>query len=194
MEAYKRRILCVDDHEDTLFMLGVMLPDYEVVAVDSFNEAVQLIREEGFELYILDNVLGADSGIQLCQYIQIVDPNTPVIFCSSAVYKRDIEEALKAGARVYMRKPVEASILQNTVAQQIQVADVHSLQARVHELIAVQEQIGETLSEVERNLEQMKKSVAKVQAFHAFIAAGGNRAGFERLWQGVWDEATQNSL
>src|SRR5262244_3946566 len=134
MEKFKKRILCVEDDADTCLLITLMLSSYKVVTVSNLKEAVQLIENESFDLYLLDNWLGGDSGIQLCQYIQTADPNTPVIFCSGAVYERDQEEALQAGAQDYLLKPVEPAVLQTAVEQQISKSKKRSLEAKVDEL------------------------------------------------------------
>jgi DNA-binding response OmpR family regulator len=192
MEKFKKRILCVEDDADTCLLITLMLPAYDVVTVSNLREAVQLIEKESFDLYLLDNWLGGDSGIQLCQYIQTADPNTPVIFCSGAVYERDREEALQAGAQDYLLKPVEPSVLQKAVEQQIHKSEKRCLESRVDELFAVHDTIKELLANTEEKLNGINERIARVKAFKAFIAAGGNRTNFERLWHETWQEATQN--
>ena len=192
MEKLKKRILCVEDDSDTCLLITLMLPGYEVVTVSNLKEAVQLIEKDPFDLYLLDNWLGGDSGVQLCQYIQTADPNTPVIFCSGAVYERDREEALQAGAQDYLLKPVEPAVLLEAVEQQIRQSEKRSLEAKVDELFAIHDTIKDKLAKIEDNLKNIKDGIIKVKAFHAFIVAGGNRAYFERLWYQTWQEATQN--
>ena len=64
-----------------------------------------LIRAAQFDLIILDNKLGQGSGIELCQTMCVICPETPVIFYSAAAYESDRQEALQAGARAYITKP-----------------------------------------------------------------------------------------
>lgn len=192
MEKLKKRILCVEDDADTCLLITLMLPNYEVVAVGNLKEAVQLIEKESFDIYLLDNWLGGDSGIKLCQYIQTADPNTPVIFCSGAVYERDREEALQAGAQDYLLKPVEPAALEEAVEQQIRQSEKQNTEAKVDELFAIHDAIKDQLSKVGENLNNIQDSVVKIKAFQTFITAGGNRANFERLWLQTWQEATGN--
>ena len=121
MQPTKRRILCVDDDEDTCFMLTHLLgqENYQVRAVKSVSEALQLARNESFNLYILDEWFPKEAGLGLCRKIREFDPHTPVIFYSGAVFESDREEALYAGAQAFVAKPY-----------------VEELIERVHELLA----------------------------------------------------------
>jgi DNA-binding response OmpR family regulator len=107
MQPTKRRILCVDDDEDTCLMLSYLLrqENYEVKTVKTVSEALQLARNESFNLYILDEWFPKEAGLGLCRKIREFDPHTPVIFYSGAAFDSDKEEALYAGAQAFVAKP-----------------------------------------------------------------------------------------
>ena len=114
MQPTKRRILCVDDDEDTCFMLTHLLEqeNYEARTVKTVSEALKLARSESFNLYILDEWFPRDAGLGLCRKIREFDPHTPIIFYSGAAFESDKEEALYAGAQAFVAKPyVEELIL-----------------------------------------------------------------------------------
>jgi DNA-binding response OmpR family regulator len=107
MQPAKCRILYVDDHEDTSFMLTHLLgqSDYEVVTASSMAEALNLIRNEKFDLYILDKRLPDGSGLDLCRKLNEATPDVPVIFYTGDAYALHREEGLCAGAEAYVAKP-----------------------------------------------------------------------------------------
>ena len=114
MQPTRRRILCVDDDDDTCSMLVQLLglENYEVTAVKTVSEALGLARAESFNLYILDEWFPRDAGLGLCRKIREFDPHTPIIFYSGAAFDSDKEEALYAGAQAFVAKPyVEELIL-----------------------------------------------------------------------------------
>ena len=114
MQPTKRRILCVDDDDDTCSMLVQLLgrENYEVTAVKSVSEALALAQAESFNLYVLDEWFPHDAGLGLCRKIREFDPHTPIIFYSGAAFDSDKEEALYAGAQAFVAKPyVEELIL-----------------------------------------------------------------------------------
>jgi CheY-like chemotaxis protein len=114
MSQPKCRILCVDDHEDTSEMLRVLLtsPDYEVHTALSVEEALQLAHTQEFDLYVLDKRLPDGTGLELCKRLQDLTPRVPCIFYSGDAYAIHREEALAAGADVYIAKPdVDALVM-----------------------------------------------------------------------------------
>src|SRR4051812_39533801 len=107
MQPKKRRILCVDDDEETCFMLNKLLEqeNYEVRTAKSVSEALQIARNGSFNLYILDAWFPVEAGLELCRKIREFDPHTPVIFYSGAAFDSDRREALCAGANAFVAKP-----------------------------------------------------------------------------------------
>jgi DNA-binding response OmpR family regulator len=103
----RKRILCVDDHEDTRDMMRVLLGEYgyEAVVAASVSDALQSARSGGLALCILDHWLTESNGIELCQQIRAFDPHTPIMFYSGAGYEADIQKGLDAGAQAYLVKP-----------------------------------------------------------------------------------------
>jgi CheY-like chemotaxis protein len=104
----RRRILCVDDDEDTCVMLSLLLGQYryEVITASDSAQAMRLAEgAEKFNLYILDMRFKGDSGVELCRRLRLASPDTPVIFYSGAAYPEDLAEGRNAGALGYVTKP-----------------------------------------------------------------------------------------
>src|SRR5437868_5539661 len=82
MQPSRCRILYVDDHEDTAFMLTHLLgqSDYEVETVNSISAALEIIKREKFDLYLLDKRLPDGSGLDLCRKLHEITPEVPIIF------------------------------------------------------------------------------------------------------------------
>lgn len=117
MNPHRKRVLCVEDEEDTCTMITSLLGliNCEVVSAPTFDEAKRIIREEHFDLYLLDNWLPGGTGIDLCREIREGDATTPIIFYSGAAYESDQQEAREAGAQAYLIKPTDISRLMDTV-------------------------------------------------------------------------------
>lgn len=101
------RILCVDDDEDTRFLLEHLLgvSDLEAIAVQDTAAALHLIEKERFSLYIIDGQLPGISGLGLCQEIRRLDRKTPIIIFSGHAHASDRAAGMRAGANVYIVKP-----------------------------------------------------------------------------------------
>jgi DNA-binding response OmpR family regulator len=119
MQPHTRRVLCVDDDQDTCTMLSGLLGlvDCQVVTAATAAEALGLMARERFDLYLLDNWLPGGSGVELCREIRRADPATPIVFYSGAGLESEREEALAAGAQIYLVKPGDIALLVETVSR-----------------------------------------------------------------------------
>lgn len=117
MYPAKRRILYVEDHEDTRDYVSFLLKrsDMEVTVTDSAARALSLARNEHFDLYLLDNWLGDVSGFDLCRELREFDSHTPILFYSAAAYKSDRSAAMDCGAQGYLTKPDGLNELTETI-------------------------------------------------------------------------------
>jgi DNA-binding response OmpR family regulator len=66
---------------------------------------------------ILDNRLPDGKGTALCRQIRSFDHRTPIIFYSAAAYQSDIDQALAAGAQLYLTKPTDLERLSAALQQ-----------------------------------------------------------------------------
>jgi CheY-like chemotaxis protein len=111
MRAARRRILCVEDHEDTCLMLTMPFAQqgHEAVSAGTAAEAVGSAGRGRFDLYGLDVSLRDGSGLELCSRLRAVDPEAKIVFYSGAAYERDRVVGLAMGASAYVTKPGGAS-------------------------------------------------------------------------------------
>jgi DNA-binding response OmpR family regulator len=77
----------------------------EAKAVGTAAQALSLIQEEHFDLYMLDGWLPEIDGFELCRRMRAFDPHTPILFFSGAAYEADKQKGLEAGADAYVTKP-----------------------------------------------------------------------------------------
>ena len=117
MPRQARRVLCVEDDEETCKMLSSLLGliNCETSTAETVAEALDKIATERFDLYLLDNWLPGGSGVELCRKIRETDTSTPIIFYSGAALDSEREEALAAGAQAYLVKPLDVSLIVETV-------------------------------------------------------------------------------
>jgi DNA-binding response OmpR family regulator len=101
------RILCIDDDEDTGYLLESLLNifDFKAIAVQDTAAALRLIEQEQFSLYIIDSQLPGVSGFGLCEQIRAIDKNTPIVIFSGNGHQSDISGGMLAGADAYIVKP-----------------------------------------------------------------------------------------
>ena len=116
MEPTHNRILYVDDHEDSRWMMKVLLEmwNYEVALAGAADDGLHLAQSEHFDLYFLDTHLPDESGFELCKRICGVPGHAPVVFISTAPYEADKQRGLQAGAIAYLAKPLDFDELEIT--------------------------------------------------------------------------------
>ncbi len=120
----RKRVLYVEDSEDTSFLGGCILeaPGFSVVSAKCVNEALRLAAEAltldpdyRYDLYLLDVMLPDGNGLELCRRLREFDPDTPVIFFTAKSEPQYKEQAFEAGARAYIGKPALPDELVETI-------------------------------------------------------------------------------
>ena len=104
------RVLIVDDAVFIRHLLNDLLVQhgYEVVGEASNGaEAVERFRELRPDVTVLDVAMPEKDGITALREILDDDPSASVIMCSAVKEKSTVVEALQAGARDYVLKPVK---------------------------------------------------------------------------------------
>ena len=117
-----RRVLYIEDHEDTRELVTIVLEQksIEVVTGSTIKSGVALAGSEKFDLYLLDSWLPDGSGLELCRKIREFDKATPILFYSAAAYEIDRDQAINSGAQAYLIKPTNPSELCRLVTSLIE--------------------------------------------------------------------------
>ena len=101
-------ILVVDDEPVQREMIGGFLKKqgFEVIAVDSAERALELFRQDAFDLVLTDQRMVNMSGLELLQAVHAINPETPVILITAFGTIEAAVAALKQGAIDYLTKPL----------------------------------------------------------------------------------------
>jgi DNA-binding response OmpR family regulator len=115
------RVLFIEDDADTRELVSFVLrrENFEVVLATDSEEAMLVVGAMSFELYLIDNWLPGESGVDLCKRLREVDRRTPILFYSGAAYEQDKRAAFAAGAQGYLTKPMELGELVEEVSHLI---------------------------------------------------------------------------
>ena len=122
----KGRILCTEDDPDSRELLVLVLEQagYEVEATENATEAIQLIREQFYDLILVDNWMPEISGDELTKQIRTFNLSTPILYYSGAAYESDKRRATEAGAQGYLVKPQGIAVLVEEIARLITEARI----------------------------------------------------------------------
>ena len=101
------KILIVEDDQtiSKLIAASLSISGYESVPCFVGNEAVHMVRNEEFDLILLDIMLPGLDGFQVMEKIR--ETGTPVIFLTAMGDVSDRVKGLKSGAEDYIVKPFE---------------------------------------------------------------------------------------
>lgn len=106
-KEYKASLLLVEDEENLreTIKLNLELEDYEVTAVDNGPAVLKAVKNEYFDLIILDIMLPEMDGITVCENIRMQNNQVPILFLSARNSSADRVEGLKKGGDDYLTKP-----------------------------------------------------------------------------------------
>jgi two-component system response regulator GlrR len=106
-------ILVVDDDLNLLELVKMRLEsaDYEVVAASIEEEALEALKEQVFDLAIVDLQLAHQDGISLMEAFHQIMPDMPVMILTAHGSIESAVEAMKKGAYSYLTKPFDAQEL-----------------------------------------------------------------------------------
>ncbi|HVF27001.1 MAG TPA: response regulator [Pyrinomonadaceae bacterium] len=100
-----------EDHEDTRFMLGMLLKmrGYEVVEAEDGEEAIRVAESERPSLILMDATLPRLDGLAATRRIRQLASleGVPIIFLSGHAEPAFRAVALEAGCDKYLEKPID---------------------------------------------------------------------------------------
>jgi twitching motility two-component system response regulator PilH len=115
------RILIVDDSPTESFKISGVLKrhGHEVLAAESGEQALQVARDSQPDLILMDIVMPGLNGFQATRQLTR-DPATsaiPVVMLTAKSQEADRIWGERQGARGYLVKPVDDSVLVATISQ-----------------------------------------------------------------------------
>lgn len=104
-------LLIIDDDADFLEMMSIALErvGYHVLQAPNAQRALNLIKRERPDLFLIDAGLPDLDGVMLCQQIRKVSVfrRAPILFVTGRKTPQALVEALEAGGDDYIHKPFE---------------------------------------------------------------------------------------
>jgi PAS domain S-box-containing protein len=114
----KTKLLIIDDEEGMRDTLSEIFENkgYSVKVASNGKEAIGKIKEEFFNVSILDMKLPDMDGVQVLKAIKKESPDTEVVIITAFASLQSSIEALNQGAYAYLMKPFEMDNLANSLA------------------------------------------------------------------------------
>jgi two-component system nitrogen regulation response regulator NtrX len=162
----RANILIVDDDANTLASLSraFRLAGHEAVVCDNAARALEIAREQPFDLILSDVVMPRRDGLALLEDLKIAGVAAPVVMMSGQAHIEMAVRATRLGALDFLEKPLTTEkllvMLENALKLTRLESENRELRARVgkHTLVFA----GETMRRVMAQIERVAASETRV--------------------------------
>jgi len=181
------RVLVVDDDESIRSVCHQILlrNDANAVCVRTLADAEAMLREQSFDLLLLDMKLPDGSGISLLRQVKIHYSDMAVVVMTAFATVSSAVEAMRIGASDYITKPFAMEELTTILQRARQHANFRHergiLRAKLRSQRTENELIGRSLE-----MEKLHRLLAKVTfSTHPVLILGENGTGKEVLARSI---------
>ena len=154
----KAHLLLIDDDANTLASLSraFRLAGHEATVCDNATRAVELLRNEKFDLIFSDVVMPGKSGLEFLEEIKNAGIKAPVILISGQANIEMAVRATKLGALDFLEKPLSTDKLLVTVENALRISRLEDenreLKRRLgkHQLVGSGPAMKKLLAQIDR--------------------------------------------
>ena len=102
------RILWADDEMELLrpHLLFLERKGYDVVTATNGTDAVELCKQQQFDVILLDEMMPGITGLQALERIKLIQPTVPVVMVTKSEEENIMNEAVGRNIADYLIKPV----------------------------------------------------------------------------------------
>lgn len=106
MEIKRKRVLIIEDTKELskLVTNALNAADFDVEVAENGMQGLEKLKNERFNLILLDLVMPEKSGFEVLNAFQTMGKKTPIIIYTNMAAELSREEALKLGAADYIEK------------------------------------------------------------------------------------------
>ncbi len=115
------KILIVDDEEYNRLLFKKILDRWKIKCLEVINgmEALELLKEERFDLLFMDMRMPGIDGLKTTRFIRtemkISEPDMPIVLISAAPLNEDLQKYRNAGMSAFLQKPFTEEMLLATI-------------------------------------------------------------------------------
>jgi two-component system, NtrC family, nitrogen regulation response regulator NtrX len=134
MDQTEIKILIVDDEKNVRRSLALTLEDagYKVAVAENAIDGMDRVRNDSFDLLVVDVRIGEISGLQFFQKLRGEGKSMPVLFMSGNASLTEAVETIRLGGADFLEKPFAPERLLLAVARTLKLG---ALERKLSELI-----------------------------------------------------------
>ncbi|MCQ9427191.1 response regulator transcription factor [Pseudomonas sp. LJDD11] len=178
------RILVVEDDASVSHWLSSKLHacGHNCRLVDDGEDALQMIRQEAFDVVVLDRILPRMDGIEVLNRLQ-GSPRPPVLILSANDQTSDRVDGLRAGAEDYLGKPFDFTEL----LLRLEILARRRAQTAGNESITIQDlHIDITLRKAQRAGQAIELTDKEFRLLHLLAEHTGQTVTRSMVLERVW--------
>src|SRR5450631_3030105 len=170
MTPPKAHLLLIDDDPNTLASLSraFRLAGYEATVCDSALRALELIREQRFDLIFSDVVMPGKDGISFLEDLKALGLSTPAVMISGQASVEMAVRATRLGAVDFLEKPLSTDKLLVTIENVLRLRHLENENRDLRRLLGKHEMIWSGAI-----MERLMVQVVRVAASEARVAIQG---------------------
>mgnify|MGYP002527195014 CR=1 FL=1 len=112
-----KKILVAEDNDSNFILMTYILKrSYEYVRAKNGQEAVDMAKQGGIDLILMDIKMPVMDGMEATKAIKEFNPELPIIALTANAFDSDRELALEAGCDDFLSKPVSSENCLKTIA------------------------------------------------------------------------------
>jgi DNA-binding NtrC family response regulator len=144
----KAHILLIDDDPSTLASLSraFRLAGHEGTVCDNATRALDLLRDEAFDLILSDVMMPGKSGIEFLEELKKAGVKTPVVLVSGQANIEMAVRATKLGAMDFLEKPLSTDKLLVTLENAMRLSRLQEENRELRDRLGKHELVGSSLA------------------------------------------------
>ena len=162
----KAHLLIIDDEPNTLASLSraFRLAGHEATVCDQSTRALDLVKNQIFDLILSDVVMPGKDGIALLEEIKALGVTTPVVMMSGQAHIEMAVRATKLGAIDFLEKPISTEKLLLTLENAVRLTRLEAENRELRGTLGKHELVwkGEVMSRLMAQLERVAASETRV--------------------------------
>src|SRR5262250_896243 len=164
--AKKAQLLLVDDDPNTLASLSraFRLAGHEATVCDNANRAIELLRNESFDLILSDVVMPGKTGMELLDELKKAGVKTPIVLISGQANIEMAVKATKLGALDFLEKPISTDKLLVTVENALRLTRLEDENRELRHRLGKHELVGSgpAMKKLQAQIERVAASETRV--------------------------------
>ena len=178
----KPKILIVDDAPKNIQLLGSILrtENYDISYTTKGKEAVKWVKENDYDLILLDVMMPEMNGFDVCRRLQ-GSPQTkeiPVIFLTAKSDKESIVNGLCLGAKDYIAKPFNKEELKARVKNHLELKLARDELRRIN--ADLEKEVNKRTFEARQQMELREKTTNASVSILSEVLSYSNSIAFSR--------------